>query len=520
MRALSVTALVVLLGFLAGANFLPRETRLASPLLPDTGMRLGLDLQGGIHWVLGVQLGAAELRELEFQRGELEAYLKEEKIAVDAVRVRDAQIQVEGGDAAQQAASEWAGDRDIFQRVSEKPVSLALDARWQQEIRKRAMDQVLEVLRRRIDDPAQGIPESVVTKQGDDAVLVQIPGGQVERTRARELLKVTGFLEFKIVKDVAQTQELLEAKYPNGLPGATGIAYERDKETDRVLQAYLVADKADLTGDYLTDARVTFDNTRRPTVSFQFNPQGGELFEKLSSSHIGERLAIILDQRVYSAPNIRTTIRSRGQIEGRFTPQEAADLAIVLRSGSLSVPVVIEEERTVGPALGQDSIDRGIYAGVVSLALVVAFCVVYYRFSGIYAAAALLINMLVLVGVLSLFRATLTLPGMGGIVLTIGMAVDANVIIFERIREELRAGKTPRASIGTGFQRAMWTILDANVTSLIAALVLFEYGTGPIKGFGVTMAVGIVTSVFAALVITRLFFEYYPGNRPIESLSI
>ncbi len=520
MRAASVAVLVLLLGYLAAANFVPRDARLASPLWPDNGLRLGLDLQGGIHWVLGVQLGAAERHEIDFQRGQLEEYLREEQIAFEAVTAEEGQIRVLGGEAAQSAAAEWVGDSGVFQIVSSEPLTLALDESWQDEVRKRAMEQVLEVLRRRIDDPAQGIPESVVTKQGDDAVLIQIPGGQIERTRARELLKVTGFLEFKIVKDVAATQELLLAKHGGTLPPGTTLAFERDKESDRVLQAYLVGEKADLTGDYLTDARVTFDNQRRPTVSFQFNSQGGELFEKLTSENIDQPLAIILDQRVYSAPNIRSTIRSRGQIEGRFTAQEAADLATVLRSGSLSVPVVIEEERTVGPALGRDSIDRGIFAAVVSLALTVGFCVVYYRFSGIYAAAALLINMFLLVGVLSLFRATLTLPGLGGIVLTIGMAVDANVIIFERIREELQAGKTPRAAIGTGFHRALWTILDANLTTLITALVLYEYGTGPIKGFGVTLAVGIVTSVFAALVITRLFFEYYPGNRPIESLSI
>jgi preprotein translocase subunit SecD len=515
-----VAALVIVLGYLSAANFAPRATREASPLLPDQGIRLGLDLQGGIHWVLGAQLETAEKRELEFMRDALESTLQEDKVEFGAVRVAGDQIEVEGGDAAQQAAREWVYDRGSFDLRSSAPLAFALGDARVQELRNQSMDQVLEVLRTRIDDPDQGIPESVVTRQGDASVLVQIPGGQVERTRARELLKATGFLEFKIVKDAAQTLDALKANHPNGFAVGDTVVYERDKETGRELVAYLVAEKADLTGDFLTDARVGFDNLRRPLVTFRLSQEGGDLFEKITTAHRGERLAIILDQRVHSAPTLQSTIRTDGQITGQFTPREAADLATVLRSGSLSVPVVIEEERTVGPALGQDSINSGVWASIVSLALIVAFCFVYYRFSGIYAAAALLINMLLLIGMLSMFQATLTLPGLAGIVLTIGMAVDANVIIFERIRDELRAGKSPRAAIATGYDRAFWTIVDANLTTLFTALVLYQYGTGPIKGFGVTLSVGIITSVFAALVITRLFFEYYPGNRPVESLSI
>jgi preprotein translocase subunit SecD len=258
----------------------------------------------------------------------------------------------------------------------------------------------------------------------------------------------------------------------------------------------------------------------RPVVSFTFNPDGGEIFGELTGANLRERLAILLDDRVYSAPVIQSRISMRGQIEGRFTPQEAADLAVVLRAGSLSVPVEIEEERTVGPALGADSIARGVRASILGLGLILFFVIAYYRVSGVYAGLALLANLLLLVGVMSLFHATLTLPGLAGVVLTVGMAVDANVIIFERIREELRAGKTPRAAIGTGFQKALWTILDANITTLITALVLYEFGTGPIKGFAVTLSIGVVTSVFAALVITRALFSIYPGGRPVESLSI
>ena len=217
---------------------------------------------------------------------------------------------------------------------------------------------------------------------------------------------------------------------------------------------------------------------------------------------------------------IRGRISTRGQIEGNYTADEAADLAVILRAGSLSVPVVIEEERTVGPGLGQDSIESGARACLIGLTIVLAFAIGYYRLSGAFASVALLANLVLLVGLMSLFEATLTLPGIAGLVLTVGMAVDANVIIFERIREELRTGKSVRAAISTGFQKATWTVLDANLTTLFTAVILFEYGTGPIKGFAVTLSVGIVTSVFAALVVTRLLFQLYPGNRNVSTLSI
>ncbi len=520
----AIAALVLLLGFYAIANFVPEKARLESPLLPDGGLRLGLDLQGGIHWVLGVQLDVAVEHELEFQRGNLEDALKVEDIfgvQLDVEAGRLIVAELSGADTA--FVEKWAdetgvlaGDRD------DEPgrLEFRLDDRAQEQVRVQGMGQVLEVLRRRIADPIRGIPDSVVTQQGVDRVLVQIPGGQIERSRARELLRVTGFLEFKLVQDSAQTEEILLARYDGELPADTEIAFERDKETQRVLTAFLVNEHADLTGDYLKDARVGFDRQQRALVRFTFNSAGGKIFQKLTGEHVGDQLAIVLDDQVYSAPAIRSQISTRGEISGRFTAQEAADLAVVLRAGSLAVPVVIEEERTVGPALGADSIRRGVRASIVGLVLVLFFIVVYYRLSGVYAAIALLANLLLLIGVMSMFEATLTLPGLAGVVLTVGMAVDANVIIFERIREELRGGRTPRGAVATGFNKAFWTIMDANITTLITALVLFEYGTGPIKGFAVTLSIGVVTSVFAALVITRAMFFVYPGTRHIEALSI
>jgi preprotein translocase subunit SecD len=522
-RVASVAALVALFAFLSLANFVPEKTRLASPLLPDGGLRLGLDLQGGIHWVLGVKLDAAVDHELEFLAGSLQEAAGDDEFAVGDVDAENQQLRVEVFSEANAAAvREWSVQTSVLGEVAggDNELVFQLTDDWTQEVGGRAMAQVLEVLRRRIDDPVRGIPDSVVTRQGQDRVLIQIPGGQIDRTRARQIIKVTGFLEFKLIKNAAPSEELLLAQYDGELPEDTEIVFERDKETQRVITAYLVADTADLTGDYLTDARVSFDRQQRPIVEFRFDSKGGTIFSDLTSENIGERLGIILDEEVYSAPNIRSRIGSRGQIEGRFTMQEAADLAVVLRAGSLSVPVVIEEERTVGPALGADSIDRGLKASLTGLLLIVAFSIGYYRLSGGYASAALAANLFLLVGLMSLFGATLTLPGFAGLVLTVGMAVDANVIIFERIREELRAAKAPRAAVATGFNKALWTILGANITTFITAIVLFEYGTGPIKGFAVTLSIGVVTSVFAALVITRLMFAVYPGIRHVEKLSI
>ena len=477
LRGILICGLVLLLGFFSVSNFVPEATRIASPVLPDHGLRLGLDLQGGIHWVLGVKLEAAETQELQFLRENLAEVAEDREFAVDGTSVQEGRLGVtvlQASDAVQ--VREWAERTGSLQSLSDDGVRLeyALTGDTSEGVRRRGMDQVLEVLRRRIADPVRGIPDSVVTRQGDDRVLVQIPGGQIDRSRARELLRVTGFLQFKIVRDRDQTEDLLRARHSDGLPPESVIAFERDKETDRVLTAYLMDERPAITGDYLTDARVGFDRQQRPQVEFQFNMQGGQIFGDLTADNIGEQLAIVLDDRVYSAPTIRSRIGSRGQIEGRFTPQEAADLAVVLRSGSLPIPVEIEEERTVGPALGADSIARGVRASILGLVVIVAFSV----------------------------------------------AVDANVIIVERIREELRASKTPRAAIATGFNKAFWTIMDANITTLITALVLFEYGTGPIKGFAVTLSIGVVTSVFAALVLTRFMYALYPGTRHVESLSI
>lgn len=522
-KALSVGALLVLFSFLTAANFVPKDQRVESDFWPDEGLRLGLDLRGGIHWVVGVELDDAIERELEFVRKTLEEQLGDDGIELASARVFDKELQLTLASAEDRAKTvEYADDSGVLTSVSGTGLDLRyqLTENWTEDVRERTMSQVLEVLRRRIDDPQRGIPDSIVTRQGKDRVLVQIPGEQIDRDRARTLLKSTGFLEFKIVIDSDSTREELMARHPEGVGADELVVLKTDAETGVELGAFLVPKVADITGDYLDDARMQFDQQQRPIVEFRFNPAGGEIFGKLTEENKNQLLAIILDNNVYSAPAIRGRITTRGQIEGQFSADEAADLAVILRAGSLSVPVIIEEERTVGPGLGQDSIESGAIACAIGLMLVLIFAMAYYRLSGIFASVALLANLVLLIGLMSLFEATLTLPGIAGLVLTVGMAVDANVIIFERIREELRSGRAVRAAINTGFSKATWTVLDANITTLITAIILFQYGTGPIKGFAVTLSIGIVTSVFAALVVTRLLFQIYPGTRHVSTLSI
>lgn len=522
-KAIAVGGLILLCAFLAAANFVPKEQRVASGFWPDDGLRLGLDLRGGIHWVVGVELGEAITRELEFVRQTIVEQLEDDGVRLASSAVEgEALVLTLASDADRSAVIEAADQTNVLERTARDGLVLryGLTDDWTQDVRERTMSQVLEVLRRRIDDPQRGIPDSIVTRQGNDRVLVQIPGEQIDRERARTLLKSTGFLEFKIVEDSDVTEEALRARYPDGLGPDRMIVPQLDPESGTPVGVYLVPKVANITGDYLEDARLQFDQQQRPIVEFRFSPAGGEIFGDLTASNIGSPLAIILDENVYSAPNIRGRITTRGQIEGQYTAEEAADLAVILRAGSLSVPVVIEEERTVGPGLGQDSIESGAWACLIGLLAVLVLASVYYRLSGLYASVTLLVNLVMLIGLMSFFEATLTLPGIAGLVLTVGMAVDANVIIFERIREELRRGRAVRTAIATGFSKARWTVLDANITTLFTAIILFEYGTGPIKGFAVTLSVGIVTSVFTALVVTRLLFQLYPGQRNLSALSI
>jgi preprotein translocase subunit SecD len=328
-------------------------------------------------------------------------------------------------------------------------------------------------------------------------------------------------LEFKIVDE---SVNISEAQKGN-LPPDTELLYkvEQNPDTKRTSKTpFVLKKRALLTGAYLTDARVEIDaQYNEPHVSLTFDKKGARRFAEITGENVKKRLAIVLDNKVQTAPTIQEKISGgAARITGRFTTEEARDLAIVLRAGALPAPVKILEERTVGPSLGADSIQKGLFSMYIGGLLVVLFMIIYYKGSGVVANIALCINILLIAGGLAGFQATLTLPGIAGIILTIGMAVDANVLIFERIREEMALGKTPRAAVDAGYERATLTILDANVTTLIAALVLFQFGTGPVKGFAVTLSLGVVSSLFTALILTRSIFDYFLINRKVKQLSI
>ncbi len=379
-----------------------------------------------------------------------------------------------------------------------------------EEAREDAPNRALEIIRNRIDQ--FGVREPLIQRQGKNAIIVQLPG-VTDRDRAIDLIGKTALLEFKLVEDDPDLNtQAREGNIPEG--------YELKKVEDESL---LLREDAVLTGDTLVDAKVDFNQSRfnEPYVSLEFNSKGAALFSEITGQNVGERLAIVLDEKVHSAPRINEKIPSgKASITGRFTSEEAGDLAIVLRAGALPAPIYIEEERTVGALLGRDSIESGIRASLIGVLLVLGFMLIYYLFAGIVASIAMLLNFLIVLGALGWLQTTLTLPGIAGLILVIGMAVDANVLIYERIREELKTGKHIRSAVAAGYNKAFTAILDSNVTTLIAAALLFKFGTGPIRGFGVTLSIGILASMFTAIFVTRIIFDLVTANKKFQRLPM
>ncbi|MDZ7832208.1 MAG: protein translocase subunit SecD [Desulfobacterales bacterium] len=495
---------------------------------PHRQINLGLDLKGGMHLVLEVETEKAVESTVDRIREELRSLLRKERIRHQGIKP-----------AGETGLSVTIMDRDEIEGIrkilsneyadvevkSTSPVEAGLEVKigltdeWVQEIKKQATEQALETIRNRIDE--FGVSEPDIRIQGQRRILVQLPGIK-DTARAKELIGKTAQLEFKLLDE----EHDLGAALNGNVPPGSEILYQAETASqspvDAKPQPYLVKEQTLLTGAHLTDARVQIDQQfNEPFVSIEFDRKGARTFERITGENVKRRLAIVLDDKVYSAPVIQERIPGgTARITGNFTTQEAHDLAIVLRAGALPAPVKIIEERTVGPSLGHDSIRAGLLSMIAGGILVVLFMVIYYKGAGLIADFALILNILLIAGGLAAFGATLTLPGIAGIILTIGMAVDANVIIFERIREEMRLGKTPGASIAAGFDRAGLTVLDANVTTLIAALVLFQFGTGPVKGFAVTLSLGVLASLFTALIISRLIFDYIYTTRRVRSLSI
>ncbi len=496
-------------------------------LWPRKRINLGLDLQGGMHLLFRVDQDKAIESAIERIADEIRDALRQARghyQTIEVVEGRRVMIRLTGQkniDSFQSVLDkEFAGLRIVSDQTDgeTRSVTVSLPDKEIEHLRELSVAQALETIRNRIDQ--FGVSEPDIRRQGKDQILLQLPGVK-DQKRAKELIGRTAVLEFKLVDEVND----LSAALGGNVPAGSEVLYEvsRDTETNRSLKTpYLIKKRALLTGAYLTDARVQIDSQYNdPYVSIDFDKKGGQLFERITGENVKKRLAIVLDGKVYSAPVIQEKISGgKARITGSFTTEEASDLAIVLRSGALPAPLILEEERSVGPSLGSESIRSGMISMIVGGILVILFMLLYYRMAGLIADLAMLLNMLFIAAGLAAFQATLTLPGIAGIILTIGMAVDANVLIYERIREELTLGKSVRAAVDAGYDRASLAIIDSNITTLIAALVLFQFGTGPIKGFAVTLSLGVVASMFTALVFTREVFEQILHGRKITQLSI
>lgn len=494
---------------------------------PHKKINLGLDLLGGMHLVLEVDTEKAVESTMERIVYELRYLAKKEHIrhiCLDLLEGAKIEARIEdqkNSDRFDKLLNKEFRDLRLLSRSIANGVTtirLDLPESESNHIKKMATQQALETIRNRIDQ--FGVSEPDIRIQGEKRILVQLPGIK-DTQRAKDLIGKTALLEFKLVDE----EHDLDSALAGNLPPGSEILYQvkEDPATRRIIKIpYLIKKRASLTGEYLVDARVRIDSQyNEPYVSLKFDKKGGRIFARVTGDNIKKRLAIVLDNKVYSAPVIQDKITGgEARITGSFTTEEARDLAIVLRAGALPAPVKILEERTVGPSLGADSIKRGLFSMLIGGVLVITFMIVYYKISGLIADFALILNIILIAGGLAVFQATLTLPGIAGIILTIGMAVDANVLIFERIREEMNLGRTPFAAVEAGYDRATLTIFDANVTTLIAAVVLFQFGTGPIKGFAVTLSLGVIASLFTALVLTRLIFDYLLITRKIRTLSI
>ncbi len=525
---------LIVLAVLMGAvytmpNLLSESTLKSLPSwVPQQKLTLGLDLQGGSHLMVKVEKEGVIAERLQVLRDDVKAQLRprnEKKISYSNLsgKGRVVQVRIRNADDIEEAKkrlntltapinSGLFGAGLISEvEMSEPEPGLfkftltddGIESRMQSVV-----SQSIEVIRRRIDE--LGTTEPIIQRQGEDRIIVQVPGlGDPERLKA--LLDQTAKLSFRMVNEEASPQEALRTRPP----ADSEVLYSTDEEPI----PYVIKKRVEVDGDSLVDAQPGFDQqTNEPVVTFRFDTKGARRFGEISSRNVGRRFAIVLDNQVISAPVIRQAILGgTGQISGNFTVDSANDLSILMRAGALPADLTIVEERTVGPGLGQDSIDSGKIAAVVAAIAVVIFMLFAYSTLGILANIALLANMLMIIGVLSMIGATLTLPGIAGIVLTMGMAVDANVLIFERIREERRGGRSLIQAIDAGFKQALSTILDANITTLIAAFILFYLGSGPIRGFAVTLAVGIVTSVFTAFTLTRLLMSWWvKASRPTK----
>jgi preprotein translocase subunit SecD len=495
--------------------------------LMDKQLKLGLDLKGGVHLVLRVQTDDALRLETEQEMERLREDLATRQIpTTNIASVSVTQFRVEGVPQAQEAAfrevaAEVEGNFDRSSGGSGGNFTFTMKPNVQVNLREEAVVQARQTIERRVNE--LGVTEPSIAQQGanGDEILVQLPGvSDVER--AKEIIQSTGLLELKIVErgPSSQRETLLEnGQVPSGMEIVPGVTSSPGDAGATVY--YLVRKVAAVTGRDLRNARPTVDENNRPAVSFTLSSDGGRKFGRVTGDNVGRDLAIILDGRVQSAPRIESRITTDGRITGTFTQEEVQNLSLILRSGALPASLTYLEERTIGPTLGADSIRSGVIASTVGLLLVVAFMLIYYKLSGVNAIVALVLNLIILIGLMAYVGAVMTLPGIAGFVLTMGIGVDSNVLIFERIKEELEAQRGVRASINAGFSRVFLTLLDTHIAALISAAFLFQFGTGPIRGFAVTLSVGLMSNLFTATFVSKTLYELVLARRhQVATLSI
>ena len=495
---------------------------------PDQKIKLGLDLKGGVHLVMRVHTDDA-------LRLDTETTLEQLREGVDTRNIQGptftalntTQFKVDGVPQAQDAAFREA-TTEIEGTYNRNPgangtYTFTMKPNISVQLREDAVKQAIETIDRRVNE--LGVAEPVIAQSGssNDQIIVELPGVD-DPARAKEIIRSTALLELKLIEDgPASTREaLLQSRngtIPNNMDVVPGVS---DASTDSRAETvyYLVRKVAVVTGRDLRNAKPTLDEMNRPAVSFSLNQDGARKFGKATGDNVGRRLGIILDGRVQSAPVIESRITDEGRISGSFTQQQVQDLSLVLRSGALPASLTYLEENTVGPTLGADSIRSGVIASAVGMFLVVVFMLVYYKLSGINAIVALVFNLLLLLGLMAYVGATMTLPGIAGFVLTMGIGVDSNVLIFERIKEELAAQRGVRQALQAGFSRVFLTLLDTHVASLISAAFLFQFGTGPIRGFATTLSVGLLSNLFTSTFVSKTIFELVLSGRKVTTLSI
>ena len=497
---------------------------------------LGLDLRGGTHLVLQVMVNDALNSEADQTIERLKAALDQRQITYSAITRIDAQelldeggIRIEGVPVEQTSAFRQAAEElepNWLLTPQESAYQMTLRPSVLADLRNRTLQQSVETIRNRID--RLGVTEPTIQErgQGEYEILVQLPGVD-DPQRVKEILQTTALLEIKQVQDgpYSSRQEALASR-AGVLPAGTELLEsvetpEGATSTAPVRQWYVVTRAPAVTGRDLRDAQPGRDENQQPEVDFQLSADGARRFGDFTERNIGQRLAVVLDGRIQTVATIQSRITDRGRITGVGSAQRASDIALVLRAGALPASMRYLEERTVGPSLGADSIREGVIAGIIGSLTVMLFMLIYYRFAGVNAVVALVLNLVVLLAALAYIRATLTLPGIAGVILTIGMAVDTNVLVFERIREELRTGKTVVSAIAAGFSKAFTTVIDTHATTVIAAFCLFLFGTGPVKGFAVTLTIGLAANLFTGIFVSRVLFDYIVARKPRQAgLSI